>query len=273
MRHIIIGLMMTHPPAESYTIYTDGASTGNPGPGGWAALIRAGKITRELSGGYRETTNNRMELMAAIMALESLPAGVKVLLYSDSSYLVQGITEGWAEKWRAKGWRQTKNRPTANADLWKRLLSAVEARQVQWEWVRGHAGHPGNEKADRLAQRAAAQKNLPPDPGYENTFEADSAQPGLFDPSSAASTADEVLDLLAGPPAVSPASRPGGSALDAGGKMTRPGQPCRKCGTPLEKRIPSRKMSSKQTHYYEWYLVCPSCGTMYLVDSARRSVP
>jgi len=241
---------------EIIHIYTDGASLGNPGPGGWAALIRSGGRMRELSGGFRETTNNRMELYAAIMGLESLPVGARVKLYSDSSYLVQGISQGWAEKWKAKGWKQTRTKPTPNADLWARLLIAVGERQVSWEWVRGHAGHPENERADRLAVKAANGQNLPLDAGFSAVLEA--PQLSLF-------------DGIGGQEEVKSAAEPLKHAQGRG-KVTQPGQTCRKCGTPVEKRIPSRKLSGKQKHYYAWYLVCPNCGTLYLVDEAKREV-
>lgn len=245
---------------REYQVYTDGASLGNPGPGGWAALVRSGGRMRELSGGFRETTNNRMELYAVIMGLESLPAGARVRVISDSRYVVEGITQGWAEAWRAKGWRQTKNKPTPNADLWARLLEAVEQRHVSWDWVRGHVGHPENERADRLAQRAAGKRNLPADEGYENRPEgAENNQPGLFE-----SAGREDITAEGEKTAVKPAERRG--------KVFRAGQPCRKCGTPVEKRVPSRKISAKQKYYYEYYLVCPNCGTMYLVDEAKRKV-
>lgn len=244
-------------------VYTDGASLGNPGPGGWAALIRTGGRVRELSGGFRLTTNNRMELYAAIMALESLPAGADVRLYSDSNYLVDGITKGWAQAWRAKGWRQTKTRPTPNADLWQRLLAAIEQRNVHWVWVRGHAGHPENERVNALAQRAASRRDLPPDEGYEHSAgPGTSPQPGLFD--------DEPQDARPNqkPQLITQSTQP----VSPQKKITRAGQPCRKCGAPVEKRIPARKVSARQKVYYEWVLVCPKCGAMYLVEQAKRKV-
>lgn len=240
-------------PAEEYRIYTDGSSTGNPGPGGWAALIHSRGRPRELAGGFRLTTNNRMELYAAIMGLEQVPEGASVRIISDSTYLVEGITQGWAEKWQAKGWRQTRHKPTPNADLWARLLQAVEKRRVRWEWVRGHVGHPENERADLLAQRAAGAKNLPADEGYENQpAEAVQNQPGLFDGGGS--------------------SQEGESPVERRGKVVREGQACRKCGAPVIKKAPERKISAKQKHYYTYYLACPECGTIYLVDEARREV-
>lgn len=247
-------------PNGEIQVYTDGSAIGNPGPGGWAALLFEGGRKREISGGFRQTTNNRMELYAAIMALESLPVGVKVRLFSDSSYLVAGITQGWAEKWRSKGWRQTKSKPTPNADLWARLLTAAGQRSVSWEWVPGHTGHKENERANLLAQRAALGRNLPADEGYENQpAGAQNGLPGLFDSPETA----EMPEVEENPP-VKPAERRG--------KVVREGQPCRKCGTPVVKRAPKRKISGKQSHYYEYYLVCPNCGTIYLVDEAKKEV-
>ena len=134
-------------------IYTDGACSGNPGPGGWGALLQFGKHEKELSGGERETTNNRMEITAAVMALRSLKEPCKVDLYTDSEYLKKGITE-WIENWKKLGWRRGspgKTRSLANADLWKELDQAINAHEINWHWVKGHAGQSGNERADRLA--------------------------------------------------------------------------------------------------------------------------
>ena len=134
-------------------IYTDGACSGNPGPGGWGALLQFGKHEKELSGGERETTNNRMEITAAVMALRSLKEPCKVDLYTDSEYLKKGITE-WIENWKKLGWRRGspgKTRSLANADLWKELDQAISAHEINWHWVKGHAGQSGNERADRLA--------------------------------------------------------------------------------------------------------------------------
>jgi ribonuclease HI len=134
-------------------IYTDGACSGNPGPGGWGALLKYGSHAREICGGERSgTTNNRMELMAAIKALESLTRPSVVRLHTDSSYLRNGIT-AWLPKWKRNDWRTADKKPVKNADLWRRLEAAVERHQVTWLWVKGHAGHPGNERADALANQ------------------------------------------------------------------------------------------------------------------------
>ena len=148
-------------------IYTDGGCSYNPGPGGYGAVILEGEGRRELSSGYRLTTNNRMELMGCIRALESLPAPAKVALYSDSKYVVDGITKGWAKKWQRNGWRRTPTEMAENYDLWEKLLELCETHDVQFIWVRGHAGTVENERCDRLAVAAAAGKNLPRDEWYE----------------------------------------------------------------------------------------------------------
>lgn len=137
---------------KSVQIYTDGACKGNPGPGGWGALLRYGEHEKELWGGASETTNNRMELMAAICALEALKDSCQVVLTTDSQYVRQGITE-WLPQWKARGWRTASRQPVKNADLWQRLEQAAQRHQVQWAWVKGHSGHPENERADQLANR------------------------------------------------------------------------------------------------------------------------
>lgn len=132
-------------------IYTDGACRGNPGPGGWGAHMSNGTKTLDLCGGEHDTTNNRMELLAAIKALEFLSTPRRVTIYSDSAYVVTGFTE-WLPKWVAKGWKTSKG-PVSNAGLWKRLQSAASRHAVSWLWVKGHSGNPGNERADQLANR------------------------------------------------------------------------------------------------------------------------
>jgi ribonuclease HI len=138
-------------------IYTDGACSGNPGPGGWGAVLDYGGREKELYGGEAgKTTNNRMELMAAIRALESLTRAVPVHLYTDSIYLRNGITK-WLPSWKRNGWRTAAKQPVKNADLWQRLEAAVKRHDVDWRWVKGHAGDPGNERADALANRGMTE--------------------------------------------------------------------------------------------------------------------
>lgn len=140
-------------------IYTDGACLGNPGPGGWAALLRAGATERELAGGEPATTNNRMELMAAIAALEALKRPCEVVLHTDSQYVRQGMLE-WLAGWVRRGWKTAGGDPVKNRDLWERLHAASTAHRVDWRWVRGHSGDPLNERVDQMARAAAlrAQK-------------------------------------------------------------------------------------------------------------------
>ena len=134
------------------TIYTDGACSGNPGPGGWGALLQFGEHERELKGGERNTTNNRMELTAAIAALETLKRTCKVHLHTDSTYLRDGMTS-WIHNWKRNGWRTTAKKPVKNVDLWQRLDEAIQSHDIEWHWIKGHAGDPGNEAADALAQQ------------------------------------------------------------------------------------------------------------------------
>jgi ribonuclease HI len=147
-------------------IYTDGACLGNPGPGGYGAVLLYQGNRRELSGGYRRTTNNRMELMGAIAALEALKTRSKVLLYTDSRYVVDAVEKGWAQKWRRNGWRKPDKQMAMNPDLWERLLTACSQHEVRFEWVKGHAGNVENERCDVLANKAAATQELAADPGY-----------------------------------------------------------------------------------------------------------
>jgi ribonuclease HI len=152
-------------PAQSEVeIFTDGACSGNPGPGGWGAILRYRGVERELSGFEPATTNNRMELMAAILGLEALTRPCRVRLYSDSQYLRNGITQ-WIHAWKARGWRTADKKPVKNADLWQRLEAVASRHQIDWIWVRGHAGHPENERADALARAgiaAAARPGIAP---------------------------------------------------------------------------------------------------------------
>lgn len=152
---------------EAVTIYTDGACIGNPGPGGYGVVLLRPSGREELSRGFRTTTNNRMELLAAIAGLEALARPCAVTLHSDSRYVVDGMAKGWAERWRAGGWMRNRREPAVNPDLWERLLSAASRHEVAFNWVRGHAGNRENERADRLANDAAGGRSLAVDEGYE----------------------------------------------------------------------------------------------------------
>lgn len=141
---------------KNVVIYTDGACSGNPGPGGWGAILSWRGEEREICGGEAETTNNRMELMAAIMALESMKRPMTIKLYTDSVYVRDGITR-WINGWKAKGWKTASKKPVKNVDLWQRLDAALQPHEVEWIWVKGHAGNPGNERADELARQGLEQ--------------------------------------------------------------------------------------------------------------------
>ncbi|MXO84655.1 ribonuclease HI [Altererythrobacter aurantiacus] len=140
---------------KTVEIYTDGACKGNPGPGGWGALLKMGKHEKAMSGAERNTTNNRMEMTAAIKALEALIEPCEVHLYSDSKYVLDGMTK-WISGWQKRGWVNASKKPVRNADLWHELIAASDRHQMHWHWVKGHAGHPENERVDRLASDAAA---------------------------------------------------------------------------------------------------------------------
>jgi ribonuclease HI len=162
-------------------IYTDGACFGNPGPGGFAAILDCAGRRREISGGRRRTTNNRMELLAAVAALETLQWPCRVTLYSDAQYLVEAMTKGWPARWQADGWRRGNGEAAVNPDLWEALLELCAYHEVTFVWVRGHAGDPANERCDALAVAAARGTDLPEDEGYEARLARAAAQPSLFD--------------------------------------------------------------------------------------------
>ena len=148
------------------TIYTDGACLGNPGPGGYGVVLLYKGRRKELSGGYRETTNNRMEIMAAIVGLKALKEKCEATLYSDSEYLVKAMTKGWVERWRKNSWRRNRKEKALNPDLWEQLLQLYEYHQVEFKWVKGHAKSAENNRCDELALEAAQQSNLLVDEGY-----------------------------------------------------------------------------------------------------------
>jgi ribonuclease HI len=145
------------------TIYSDGACSGNPGPGGYGVILACNGVKKELSGGFRRTTNNRMELMGAITGLETLREKCSVTMVTDSRYVVDGIEKGWAKRWRANGWMRNNKEPAINPDLWERLLAALDKHVVTFSWVRGHNGHAENERCDELAVAAASKTDLPED--------------------------------------------------------------------------------------------------------------
>ena len=151
---------------KTVEIFTDGACSGNPGPGGYGVVLVCGKHRKELAAGYARTTNNRMELLAAIAALEALTESCEVMLFSDSKYLVRAIEERWIDGWRKRGWINSSKEPVKNRDLWERLLEAMAPHRVSWHWLKGHAGHRENERCDELANAAVAGGGLRDDAGF-----------------------------------------------------------------------------------------------------------
>ena len=151
---------------KTVDLYTDGACSGNPGPGGYGAVLKFSGKVKELSGGYRSTTNNRMEILAVIKGLTALREPCNVNVYSDSKYVVDAITQGWVYKWESKGWMRTNKDPALNVDLWEQLLVLLDEHNVEFHWVKGHAGHPENERCDRLAVAAYNSEELEEDEEY-----------------------------------------------------------------------------------------------------------
>jgi ribonuclease HI len=148
---------------KKVTLYTDGACSGNPGPGGWGAILRSGGHEKELSGGFRRTTNNRMELIAVIKGLEALKEPCEVTVVTDSQYIVNAMEQGWAHRWRANGWRRNKKEKALNPDLWGKLLDLCGAHKVRFTWIRGHDGHPENERCDAMSVAWSQRIGLPED--------------------------------------------------------------------------------------------------------------
>ncbi|RUO28822.1 ribonuclease HI [Aliidiomarina sedimenti] len=151
---------------KDVTIFTDGSCLGNPGPGGYGAILRYGKHEKELAQGFRLTTNNRMELMATVVALNALTKACKIDVYTDSEYVRQGITK-WIQGWKKKGWMTSAKKPVKNQDLWQALDSAIARHKIEWHWVKGHSGHPENERCDVLARTAAERGPHDEDHGYQ----------------------------------------------------------------------------------------------------------
>jgi len=210
------------------TLYTDGAAEPNPGPGGYGVVLLFGQHRKELSAGFELTTNNRMELLAVIVGLETLTTPCNVTVYSDAKYVVDSVENGSVGRWRSNNWMRTQSERAKNSDLWQRFLIAYEKHVVKLKWVPGHQGIAENERCDQLAIEAAQCAQRTADSGY---------QP------------DEVSKVT----------------------HTEAGEACRKCGTELIKQRPKRKpRKPRQTYYYEWYLYCTCCKSMYMVESAKR---
>jgi ribonuclease HI len=228
---------------KNVIIYTDGAADPNPGPGGYGVVLIYGDRRRELCGGFRRTTNNRMEIYAAIHGLQTLKEACDVTLYSDSKYLVQAMSDSWVERWRAKNWRRGQ-KDVINADLWRQLWELCQTHRVTFTWVKGHAGNTENERCDALSVQLLKNKDLPADLGYEEKPEQ-----------------EEIFGNLA-----SSAKQPRPKLAEGG--------PCRVCSVPLIRRTPrDKKPKPGQTYYYEYYLYCPGCKRMFMVEEGKRQCP
>lgn len=215
-------------------LYSDGGAEPNPGKGGFGVIMSYKGAKKEFSQGYRLTTNNRMELMGVIHGLEKLKTKSIVTVFSDSRYVVDGITQGWAEKWKSQNWYRTKTEKAVNSDLWERLLVLISNQhKVTFHWVKGHFGHPENERCDKLAGEALNAENLLEDIGYEANKETSN------------------------------------SKIENEGDLCRKcGTPV------IIKKPVKQKLKVNQTYYFEYYLLCPnqSCKTMYMVEEAKRIV-
>jgi ribonuclease HI len=248
----------------SVIVYTDGAAEPNPGPGGFGAVLIFGKHRKELSGGFRRTTNNRMELMGVIAALEELTRPCSVQIYSDSKYVVDSVQRGSLARWAKANWQRAPGQPVKNIDLWKRYLEAANHHRIKFHWVKGHAGVTENERCDVLAVAAAKSGDLTVDQGYLDAIK-DEAKTAPHYLSSPAIKSPQSGAVSHKPHATQPAGSSSGQPIEGG--------PCRKCGGILQKRPTKQKtLKPNQTYYYEWFLFCSSCGTMYMVNEAKRIV-
>lgn len=223
---------MNEEPRQHVEIYTDGGCEPNPGAGGYGVVLLHPRKRAEISGGFRLTTNNRMEIYAGIKGLELLKRPCKVTLYSDSQYVVNAIMKGWVTNWKKKDWWRTNTERAVNIDLWTRLLPLCEMHRVEFRWVKGHAGNTENERCDQLSMAALRQPNLPADDGYENKPESEGRRPGI----------------------------------------TQEGQPCRKCSTPVIKQTSSKKPKGDFYYEFYLLCPNPVCKTSYTIEEAKRFV-
>ncbi|RYY54722.1 MAG: ribonuclease HI [Chitinophagaceae bacterium] len=228
-------------------LYSDGGAEPNPGKGGYGVILSYKGIKKEFSQGYQFTTNNRMELMGVIHGLEKLKTRSRVIVYSDSQYVINGIEKGWARKWKIKGWFRTRTEKASNYDLWGRLLDNIDVHEkVNFQWVKGHAGHPENERCDELAMMALSGEELIVDEGYVSNLDLTTENKDLDGMPSRTSTKSKV-------------------------KVTAAGDPCRKCNTNVVKKSAKKKEPKPgQNYYFEYYLHCPGCKTLYMVEDAKR---
>jgi len=226
-------------------LYSDGGAEPNPGRGGFGVILSYKGYKKEFCEGYLLTTNNRMELMGVISGLEKLKTKSIINVYTDSRYVVDGINNGWAKKWKANDWFRTKKEKALNHDLWEKLLFLIENQQeVRFNWVKGHAGHLENERCDELANKALNGENLLNDIGYKTEESLNSAH-----------------------------IRTNNHEYNMKTKVQNEGDFCRKCGVKVVKKQTKKKaIKTGQTYYYEYYLFCSGCKTTYMVDDAKRNI-
>jgi len=218
-------------------LFSDGAAEPNPGKGGYGIILSWKGRRKEFSQGYKISTNNRMELLGVITGLEKIKTKAFVNVYTDSKYVIDGIENGWAEKWKANNWYKSNKEKAINIDLWERLLNLISQHEVKFNWVKGHAGHPENERCDYLATQAILSDNLIEDTGFELQETIKSENSNAFR------------------------------------KIKNEGDLCRKCNTPVVKVVPAkRKLKPDQNYYYEYYMYCPGCKTQYNVEEAKRFI-
>jgi ribonuclease HI len=234
-------------------LYSDGGAEPNPGKGGFGVIMSYKGTKKEFSQGFRLTTNNRMELMGVIYGLERLKTKSIVNVYSDSRYVIDGITKGWAKKWKSKNWYRTKTEKAINYDLWERLLILISIQQeVKFNWIRGHIGHSENERCDQLANTALNSGALIEDTVYEENLFKDTGfelNLSLPDPTEKNSFQGRKNNI----------------------KIKSEGAPCRKCGSAVILK-PSKKKEFKpgQTYYFEYYFLSPKSKTVYFIEDAKR---
>lgn len=226
-------------------LYSDGGAEPNPGKGGFGVILSYKGKRKEFFQGYKFTTNNRMELMGVIFGLEQLKTESNVQVFTDSKYVINGITEGWAEKWKKDGWKRKKNSSVINSDLWNRLLKVISNHNVKFNWVKGHSGHTENERCDTLANIGLKSNVLIEDDGYEPKETDNNQSPPMNK------------------------SYPKKSKV----KIENVGDNCRKCGEAVIKKIPKKKkIKPNQSYFFEYYLFCPCCKTMYMTEEGKRKI-
>lgn len=226
-------------------LYSDGGAEPNPGKGGFGVILSYKGKKKEFFKGYKLTTNNRMELMGVIFGLEQLKTKSNVQVFTDSKYVIDGITKGWAKKWKENDWKRKKDVKAINSDLWDRLLNAISEHSVEFNWVKGHSGHIENEMCDQLASKGIHISEPLDDLGYEPKSDAENEQINI--------------------------KTNYGNHKKV--KITKVGDECRKCGEHVIKKVPKkRKIKKNQSFYLEYYLFCPSCKTIYATEDGKREV-